>query len=103
MGIVISRVYSKGKDGRQYVSVLVRQSRRVGKSVVSKPLTILTELPEWLITVVERAVKHGKDAESIAQLSEWTKRMAVKRSASRAVSHSLGPGSLRSRMMPTRC
>lgn len=74
----ISRVYSKGKDGRQYVSVLVRQSRRVGKSVVSKTLAILTELPEWLIAVVERAVKHGKDAESIAQLaaaSDGTLRM----------------------------
>ncbi|MCX6874258.1 MAG: IS1634 family transposase [Verrucomicrobia bacterium] len=66
----ISRVHSKGKDGRQYVSVLLRQSKRVGKSVVSKTLAILTELPDWLIAVVERAVKHGKDAQSIAQLAE---------------------------------
>ena len=65
----ISRVYSKGKDGRQYVSVLLRQSTRIGKSVVSKTLAILTELPEWLLAIVERAVKQGKDAESIAQLA----------------------------------
>jgi hypothetical protein len=64
----ISRVHSNGKDGRQYVSVLLRQSTRVGKSVVSKTLAILTELPDWLLTVVERAVKCGKDAQSIAQL-----------------------------------
>ncbi|MCX6876105.1 MAG: hypothetical protein NTW21_20205 [Verrucomicrobia bacterium] len=55
----ISRVHSKGKDGRQYVSVLLRQSKHVGKSVVSKALAILTELPDWPIAVVERAVKHG--------------------------------------------
>ncbi len=66
----ISRVHSKGKNGRQYVSVLLRQSKRVGKSVVSKTLAILTELPDWLIAVVERAVKQGKDAESIAQLAD---------------------------------
>lgn len=66
----ISRVHSKGKDGRQYVSVLLRQSKRTGKSVVSKTLAILTDLPDWLIAVVERAVKYGKDAESIAQLAD---------------------------------
>jgi hypothetical protein len=65
----ISRVYSKGKDGRQYVSVLLRQSTRVGKSVVSKTLAVLTGLPDWLLATVEHAVKLGKDAESIAQLA----------------------------------
>ncbi|MEI6178916.1 MAG: IS1634 family transposase [Verrucomicrobiota bacterium] len=66
----ISRVHSKGKDGRQYLSVLLRQSKRTGKSVVSKTLAILTDLPDWLLAVVERAVKHGKDAQSIAQLAD---------------------------------
>ena len=66
----ISRVHSKGKDGSQYVSVLLRQSKRTGKSVVSKTLAILTAMPDWLITVVERAVKLGKGAQSIAQLAD---------------------------------
>ena len=56
----ISRVHSKGKDGREYVSVLLRQSKRVGKKVVSKTLAILTDLPDWLLNVVENAVKNGK-------------------------------------------
>ena len=66
----ISRVHSKGKDGREYVSVLLRQSKRVGKKVVSKTLTILTDLPDWLLNVVENAVKNGKEAASIAELTE---------------------------------
>ena len=66
----ISRVHSKGKGDRQYVSVLLRQSTRVGKSVVSKTLAILTDLPDWLIAVVENAVKQGKDAQSITQLAD---------------------------------
>ena len=66
----ISRVHSKGKDGREYVSVLLRQSKRVGKKVVSKTLAILTDLPDWLLNVVENAVKNGKEAASIAELTE---------------------------------
>lgn len=46
MVMYISRVHSKGKNGRQYVSVLLRQSKRSGKSVVSKTLAILTDLPD---------------------------------------------------------
>ncbi len=40
----IPRIYSKGKDGCLYVSVIPRQSTRGGKSVVSKALAVLTKL-----------------------------------------------------------
>lgn len=69
----ISRVKSKGKNGREYVSVLLRHSTRVGKKVVSKTLAILTGLPEWLLAIIERAVEQGKDAASIARLVEVSK------------------------------
>ena len=65
----VSRVRSHGKKGRSYVSVLVRESKRVGKKVVSKTLAVITDLPEWLINVVECAVKEGKDASSLDQLA----------------------------------
>ena len=64
----ILRVRSKGKAGKSYVSVLLRQSKRIGKKVVSKTLAVLTDLPEWLIDLVERAVKEGKDASSLKEL-----------------------------------
>ena len=65
----VSRVRSKGKKGRSYVSVLVRESKRAGKKVISRTLAVITDLPEWLINVVERAVKEGKDACSLDQLA----------------------------------
>lgn len=65
----ISRISSKGKDGRPYLSVLLRSSSRVGKKVVSKTLAILTELPDWLLHIVEQSVSKGKDAASIAELT----------------------------------
>jgi hypothetical protein len=65
----ISRVSSKGKEGRTYLSVLLRSSSRVGKKVVSKTLAILTDLPDWLLLIVEQAVAKGKDAASIAELT----------------------------------
>ena len=65
----VSRVRSRGKDGRAYVSVLLRESRRAGKKVLSRTLAVLTDLPDWLIQVVESAVKAGKDANSLEQLA----------------------------------
>ena len=65
----ISRVRSPGKDGKGYVSVLLRQSKRIGKKVVSKTIAVLTDMPSWLIHVVERAVLQGKDADTLQQLA----------------------------------
>lgn len=69
----VLRVKSKGKDGKEYLSVLLRESRRVGKKVTSHTLAVLTDLPNWLITVVERAVKEGKDASSLKELVDRSK------------------------------
>ena len=66
----ISRVRSKGKDGKTYVSVLLRESKRVGKKVLSHTLAVLTDLPEWLLSLVEHAVKEGKDASSLKELAD---------------------------------
>lgn len=65
----VSRVRSQGKKGRSYVSVLVRESKRAGKRIISRTLAVITDLPEWLINVVERAVKEGKDACSLDELA----------------------------------
>ena len=66
----ITCVQSKGKNGKNYVSVLLRESKRVGDKVVSKTISVLTEMPGWLINVVERAVKDGKGADSLRQIAE---------------------------------
>lgn len=65
----VSRVRSKGKGGRSYVSVLVRESKRLGKKVISTTLAVLTDLPDWLVNIVERAVKDGKDASCLEELT----------------------------------
>ena len=65
----VSRVRSQGKKGRSYVSVLVRESKRAGKRIISRTLAVITDLPEWLINVVARAVKEGKDACSLDELA----------------------------------
>ena len=64
----ILRVRSKGPGGKSYLSVLLRESKRVGKKVVSQTLAVLTHMPEWLINLIERAVEEGKDATSLKAL-----------------------------------
>ena len=39
----IARVQSKGKNGKNYVSVLLRESKRIGDKVVSKTIAVPTE------------------------------------------------------------
>ena len=65
----VSRVRTKGKSGKEYVSVLLRQSSRVGKKVVSKTIAVLTDMPPWLINVVEAAVNEHKGANSFQGLA----------------------------------
>ena len=64
----VLRVRSKGKDGKTYLSVLLRESKRVGQKVISHTLAVLTHLPDWLIGLIERAVVEGKDASSLQEL-----------------------------------
>jgi transposase len=52
----ISRVVSKGKKGKSYTSILLRQSFRVGSKVKSKTLSVLTKLPAHLILLIEKSL-----------------------------------------------
>lgn len=70
VAMFIQRIRSKGKGGKNYLSVLLRETKRVGKKVVSNTLAVLTDLPPWLLNIVESAVAQGKDASSLRQLTE---------------------------------
>ena len=63
----IAEVVSKGKNGRTYTSILLRQSVRSGSKVISKTLAVLTHLPTYLIEVIRHAV--DRPADSLQQLA----------------------------------
>jgi transposase len=52
----IAQVVSKGKHGKAYTSILLRESFRVGATVKSKTLAVLTRLPAHVLEAVRRAV-----------------------------------------------
>lgn len=64
----ITEVVSKGKRGKAYTSILLRQSFRVGAVVKSKTLAVLTHLPAHVLEAVRRAV--AQPAASLAHLAE---------------------------------
>jgi len=64
----ITEVVSKGKRGKIYTSILLRESWRVGSSVKSKTLAVLTHLPAPILAAVRHAVAHPAD--SLAQLAD---------------------------------
>jgi hypothetical protein len=51
----IAKVISKGKHGKSYTSILLRESFRVGSVVKSKTLAVLTRLPAHVLEAVRRA------------------------------------------------
>ncbi len=55
----IAEVRSKGKQGRRYQSILLRESYRQGARVRSRTLAVLTRLPAWLIEVIRQALAAG--------------------------------------------
>jgi len=57
----ITEVVSKGKKGKSYVSILLRQSCRLGSKVKSKTLAVLTHLPPHVLDAVRRAVAQPAD------------------------------------------
>jgi len=63
----IAKVISKGKHGRSYTSILLRESFRVGSIVKSKTLAVLTHLPAPVLEAVRRAV--AQPADSLAKLA----------------------------------
>ena len=62
VGMFIARVASKGKNGKSYTSILLRQSFRLGSKVKSKTLAVLTSLPSHLITAIEKALSPATDS-----------------------------------------
>ena len=64
----IAKVCSKGKQGKSYTSILLRESFRVGSVVKSKTLAVLTHLPAHVLEAVRRAVAQPTD--SLSELAE---------------------------------
>jgi len=58
----IAEVVSKGKQGKSYTSILLRESYRVGALVKSKTLAVLTRLPAHVLAAVRRAVQQPADS-----------------------------------------
>ena len=52
----ITEVRSKGKKGQTYVSILLRESLRVGSRIQSRTLAVLTHLPAHVLAAVRRAL-----------------------------------------------
>ena len=64
----IAEIISKGKKGKSYSSILLRQSFRVGSKVKSKTLAVLTQLPAHVLEAVRRALAQPSD--SLSQLAK---------------------------------
>jgi hypothetical protein len=64
----IAEVISKGKHGKSYASLLLRESYRVGSTVKSRTLAVLTHLPAHVLTAVRRAI--AQPADSLSELAE---------------------------------
>ncbi len=64
----ITEVVSKGKHGKSYTSILLRESFRVGSTVKSKTLAVLTHLPAHVLEAVRRAVV--QPADSLSKLAD---------------------------------
>ncbi len=65
----VARVKSKGKNGKSFVSILLRQSTRVGQKVKTKTIAVLTHMPKHVIASVEKAIKEP-GADSLKQIKE---------------------------------
>jgi len=64
----IAEVISKGKQGKSYTSILLRESYRLGSAVKSKTLAVLTHLPAHVLEAVRRAV--AQPADSLSKLAD---------------------------------
>ena len=63
----ITEVVSKGKHGKSYKSILLRESYRVGAAVKSRTLAVLTRLPAHVLECVRHAIEPAID--SLAKLA----------------------------------
>lgn len=64
----IAEVISKGKHGKSYTSILLRESLRVGATVKSRTLAVLTHLPAHVLAAVRRAI--AQPADSLSQVAD---------------------------------
>lgn len=64
----ITEVISQGKHGQSYTSILLRESYRVGATVKSKTLAVLTQLPAHVLAAVRRAI--AQPADSLTEVAE---------------------------------
>jgi Transposase DDE domain len=72
----IAEVVSKGKQGKSYTSLLLRESYRVGSKVKSKTLAVLTQLPAHVLAAVRGAIAQPSDSLSaLAKTSEGSLRL----------------------------
>ena len=72
----ITEVVSKGKRGKSYTSILLRESYRVGAAVKSKTLAVLTHLPAHVLDAVRRAVARPADSlDALAKDSDGSLRL----------------------------
>lgn len=62
VGIFIAEVLSKGKHGKSYSSILLRESYRVGSQVKSRTLAVLTHLPAHVLAAVRQSLAQPKDS-----------------------------------------
>lgn len=72
----ITEVISKGKHGKSYTSILLRESYRLGLKVKTKTLAVLTHLPAHVLEAVRRAIAHPADSlASLVQASQGSLRL----------------------------
>lgn len=64
----VAEVISKGKRGKSYTSILLRESYRVGSAVKSRTLAVLTHLPAHVLQAVRRAIT--QPADSLSQVAD---------------------------------
>jgi hypothetical protein len=64
----IAEVTTKGKKGKRYTSILLRESYRRGSQVKSRTLAVLTRLPAHVLAAVRRAIT--QPADSLAALAD---------------------------------
>jgi hypothetical protein len=62
VGMFIANVVSKGKKGKAYTSILLRESYRRGAQVKSRTLAVLTRLPAHVLEAVRRSLTQPADS-----------------------------------------
>ncbi len=76
VGMFITEVVSRGKRGKSYTCILVRESYRVGAAVKSKTLAVLTHFPAHILQAVRRAVAQPADSlDALANDSDGSLRL----------------------------